>query len=397
MKKCNSGRLIKRRRNNKEYYYLRLNIIDTESNDGKYSILQTSTDLEATEKNYPKAAVLLEKAIEDYNYTVHDTLFHLYCRNWIEQKKWSIEVTTYDSYNDRIKVITSYFEKRLITLNQLSPEIISAFYIYLLQVEHGVGKRKTIGYSNRSIKDIASLLNLILKDAVLLGHIQKNPAANIKRPQRSEDIKPRSYISVNEVQTFLLAIKGHRFEIPFLLGLFFGLRREEIIGLQWSAIHKDGRLYIEHTISQSKTLNIKNRVKTSASYRSYPISDSLMQKLMLIKEEQDKNRKRFGKNYIESDYMFTWENGELYLPDYLTKSFKKVIRATPELDNSLTLHSLRASCVSILVHEGIDIKDIQEWVGHKDIQTTLNIYARVNEKEKDIVNEKMSKLLLETC
>ena len=46
-------------------------------------------------------------------------------------------------------------------------------------------------------------------------------------------------------------------------------------------------------------------------------------------------------------------------------------------------------------HEGIDIKDIQEWVGHKDIQTTLNIYAQVNQKEKDKVNQKMSKLLLE--
>ena len=79
----------------------------------------------------------------------------------------------------------------------------------------------------------------------------------------------------------------------------------------------------------------------------------------------------------------------MYTPDYLTKSFKKIVRRNPDLDDSLTLHSLRASCVSILIHEGIDIKDVQEWVGHKDIQTTLNIYARINEKEKQKVNQKM--------
>ena len=83
----------------------------------------------------------------------------------------------------------------------------------------------------------------------------------------------------------------------------------------------------------------------------------------------------------------------MYTPDYLTKSFKKIVRRNPDLDDSLTLHSLRASCVSILIHEGIDIKDVQEWVGHKDIQTTLNIYARTNEKRKTKVGQKMIKTM----
>ena len=73
---------------------------------------------------------------------------------------------------------------------------------------------------------------------------------------------------------------------------------------------------------------------------------------------------------------------------------KKIIRNNDALSNNLTLHSLRGSCISILVHEGIDIKDIQEWVGHKDIKTTLNIYAQINEKEKEKVNQKMCEVLL---
>lgn len=90
-----------------------------------------------------------------------------------------------------------------------------------------------------------------------------------------------------------------------------------------------------------------------------------------------------------SDYIFTWEDGRPYSPDYLSKAFKKIVRRNPELDNSLTLHSLRASCVSILIHSGVDIKDVQDWVGHRDIHTTMNIYARTNEKQKQKAEEKM--------
>ena len=53
----------------------------------------------------------------------------------------------------------------------------------------------------------------------------------------------------------------------------------------------------------------------------------------------------------------------------------------PELPQSITFHGLRSSCVSILVHQGMDVKSIQKWVGHADIDTTLRIYAKVKDKE----------------
>ena len=78
------------------------------------------------------------------------------------------------------------------------------------------------------------------------------------------------------------------------------------------------------------------------------------------------------------------------------KKAQKIILNTPELDNGLTLHSLRASCVSILAHQGVDIKNIQDWVGHSDIATTMNVYARVNEDEKKKVAQTMSSALFAT-
>ena len=169
----------------------------------------------------------------------------------------------------------------------------------------------------------------------------------------------------------------------------YGLRREEVLGLKWGAIRDNNRLYIEHTVAKVNTIIRKDRVKTDASYRYYPISEPLLKRLKEVRRQQEANKKRYGAKYQDSDYIFTWENGHPYSPDYLTRAFKKIVRRSPELDDSLTLHSLRASCVSILIHSGVDIKDVQDWVGHRDIQTTMNIYARTNEKQKKEADKKM--------
>lgn len=64
------------------------------------------------------------------------------------------------------------------------------------------------------------------------------------------------------------------------------------------------------------------------------------------------------------------------------------------LPQSITLHGLRSSCVSILVHQGMDVKSIQKWVGHADINTTLKIYAKVKDKEaKREVSKTMDALI----
>ena len=66
----------------------------------------------------------------------------------------------------------------------------------------------------------------------------------------------------------------------------------------------------------------------------------------------------------------------------------------PELPQGITFHGLRSSCVSILVHQGMDVKSIQKWVGHADIDTTLRIYAKVKDKEsKREISEAMKDII----
>ena len=398
MKKCKSGRIIEKNRKGKIIYVLRLNLVEDDFKKGKkYTTKDIQTDLSVGKRNYQKAAVLLEEAMNSYKDESNELYFHNYCSAWLEDKKPTLELTTYEGYQYKLKILISYFSQQPVLLSDLTEKDIKDFYNFLLTVEHGSGKRRKVGYSSRTIKDIAFLLKSVLNEATTLKYISANPAAEISIPCKVEDKhngnSNKAYIDTDEVATFFEAIKGHRLELPFILGLYFGLRREEILGLKWTSIHKDGRLYIEHTVARVKTTIHKNRVKTDASYRSYPLSNFLLVKLKERQKEQQRNKLLYGDDYISSDYIFTWEDGHLYTPDYFSKSFKKVVRRNPNLDDSLTLHSLRASCVSILIHNGMDIKDIQEWVGHKDIQTTLNLYARTNEKRKTKVDKKMSEIV----
>lgn len=126
-------------------------------------------------------------------------------------------------------------------------------------------------------------------------------------------------------------------------------------------------------------VNRLNSAKTNASIRQYPLTDAQVEMFRSLKEKEKQNRKLFGDDYVENEYIFKHQDGKPYYPDYPTKAFAKIIKRNPELPQRVTFHGLRSSCVSILVHKGYDLKGIQKWVGHADISTTLKIYTKVKE------------------
>lgn len=392
---CSNGKVYKRTKDKKEWWYLRLYLVDdkAEERKNKYKNKYVSTGLLATKKNLAKANALLFEEMQKYTAIGEKMPFDRYCSEWLKRKKIEVEITTYEGYAYKVQHIIDYFSSTGLTLGELEPQHIKDFYGYLLTKEKASpAQRETKGLSNRTIKDVAVLLRSILEEAVDLEYIRHNPSAKIKTPKHPQAEAKHAYIGIDEVSTFLNAIKGHRLEVVFIFTLFFGLRREEVLGLKWSSI-RDGRLYIENTVARVKTTIEKDRTKTYASHRSYLIPQEIQSILDSIKANQERYKRLYGKEYVESDYIFTWESGKPYTPDYLTKSFKKIVRANDSLDNSLRLHDLRASCISLLIHNGNDFKDVQTYVGHKDGQTTMNIYARSNEKQQIKVTKAMTDII----
>ena len=80
------------------------------------------------------------------------------------------------------------------------------------------------------------------------------------------------------------------------------------------------------------------------------------------------------------EYVFVNELGERMRPNYLTEYFPKYIakHGMPKM----RFHDLRHSCASLLLANGVPLKQIQEWLGHSDFSTTANIYAHLDYRSK---------------
>ena len=93
---------------------------------------------------------------------------------------------------------------------------------------------------------------------------------------------------------------------------------------------------------------------------------------------------------MKSDYIFVWQDGRLFRPDYVTKSFQKVLKKSGFAH--MRFHDLRHSCASILHDKGWSLKKIQEWLRHSDIETTGNIYVHILKSRQVIENDTVDEI-----
>ena len=90
-------------------------------------------------------------------------------------------------------------------------------------------------------------------------------------------------------------------------------------------------------------------------------------------------------------YVFVDEMGNLYKPDMVSETFQKLLNKHGL--RKIRFHDIRHSCASLLLKNGVNLKLIQEWLGHSDISTTMNIYAHLDTTAKDVSAAAMSQAL----
>lgn len=350
------------------------------------------TGLTDTPDNIKKASLARDRILNrktistiDRNISVNDFVdYYLY------KKKREVADTTYSSYRDKAKSIKIHLG--CLMVRELTEGIIEDYLDNLFEEDHN---------QERTVKDKKVILCAIVELAVREGIVTYNPVKEVKinKNLANKYAKVKNdddeFFSYEEAQFFLIKAKDHELYELFYITIFFGLRREEILGIKWSAIDFDKKtLSIEHTVTKGTKINYQNTGKTISSIRKYPLTDEQVEMFMNLKKKEKASRKLFGNGYHDSDYVFKHIDGTPYYPDYPTKTFHKLIKTIPELPQNITFHGLRTSCVSILVHQGMDIKSIQKWVGHADINTTLKIYAKVKEKEaKQQISNAMTNVL----
>lgn len=305
-----------------------------------------------------------------------DILFTDFLLKWLRVAKSTVKLTTYASYEMMAtRIIIPYFETLNIKLKELTAEDIQEFYSAQLE---RVSANTVIHYH--------AVIHRALKYAVKIKTIQSNPAVNVERPRKEKFIG--SFYDKKEINTLFDIIQGHPLEVAIKLAAFYGLRREEIIGLKWTAIDfENNTLTIQHTVTEcnldGKHIEVaSDTAKTDSSLRTMPLVTNFREMLLAKKEKQEHYRKLCGRSYCKEylDYIFVNEMGERWKPRYLSDGFKRILEQNGL--RRIRFHDLRHTCASLLLANNVPMKKIQEWLGHSDFSTTANIYAHLDFQSK---------------
>lgn len=362
----------------KGYYYVVLSYLDV---NGKRHRPWISTGLPEKGNKRKAEAELARirstyeppKEVEDLN---SDMPFADYLLQWLDIVKVRVKIATYCSYEGMVKsTIEPYFRKKGYTLRGLEARHIQQFY---------TEKLKTV--KPNSVIHYHAVIYQALKYAMKTDLVPQNVAMKVDRPKKN-DFQP-VFLDATELQKLFDIIKGTKLELPVLVAAFYGLRRGEVVGLKWDAIDFErGCITIKRTVT-SVQLNGKTQIieqdsaKTKSSLRTLPLVSSFQEYFLQVKEAQELNKKVCGNcyNYKYDGYVFVDEMGERMKPDYLTSQFPAFIQRHGM--RKMRFHDLRHSCASLLLANGVPLKQIQEWLGHSDFSTTANIYAHLDYSSK---------------
>lgn len=305
--------------------------------------------------------------------TREDVLFVDFYWQWLQEHKKDIEPRTYLEYEKIYnKHIKPYFCENGIFLRNLTSEDIQEYYsVKILSLS-----------PNTVLKHHANIYSC-LKYAKSREFIDVNPMENVKRPKSVKYIA--SYYTVDQLMNLFKIAKISKSNIytEIILAGMLGLRRSEIVALKWSSID-----FVKQTITIRRKAyldeNYENvvtdRLKTKSSYRTLCLPQNLLTYLKKLKDEQNKLSKTQYKTSSYMDYVCLDENGDIINLNRITDTFRQLIKKN-DLPY-IRFHDLRHSCASMLLALGYDLKKIQEWLGHADIQTTANIYTHVNNTAK---------------
>lgn len=317
--------------------------------------------------------------------------------DWFE-----IWITNYKSIKLKPKTLQSYVELYDLYIGNSN---IAGLYLQDITVQHiqylinNLIKKEL---SARTIKYVITIIRGSLKQAVMSGYIQKNPADAVTTPR--EDKKEPRVLTIEEQQAFMNALSGNRYEFLFYFALKTGLRTGEILGLQWKNIDFEKRTFSVKrtmvTVKDKKTkklIHTYGKPKTKKSIRTIPLTDDLTNKLLKHQEIQKKEMEKadifwlgMNKTHYADNNVFLTEKGTPVYPSTLRHLIIRTIKRINQERLSdqvlpedtipmehFSMHALRHTFATRALEHNIPPRVVQEILGHSSITITLDTYSHV--------------------
>ncbi len=259
---------------------------------------------------------------------------------------------------------------------------------------------KAANLSNSSQQKIVTTLRRIFRTAEKNKLIEDSPCDDlVAGGKKTEDKIP---LTKAQQKTLLDAVKGTNAEAFVNLGLYAGLRREEILGLMWDCVYLDAETpYI--TVKRACRWDGKNKpyisdkLKSDASSRNIPIPPQLVAVLSALPQKSDIvvcNKQ--GEAMSATSFRRLWDVVTVRSERTITSKDKDGNPITKELrvgdkiqkhdimisiDFPVTPHLLRHTYITELILAGANIKIVQYLAGHKNVNITLDIYTKLTQNQ----------------
>lgn len=318
-------------------------------------------------------------SVEENGFSSSDseTTFKEIASLWFESYQNTVKPTTAENLKIKLDtMIEDYFKN--IKINDITVVFCQDLFLKL-------SKRYVMYYSYTSI------INRVMKYAVMLDIINTNPLDKVIRPKAKEIKKKDNCYTKEELNKFLSIAKKNGTQVLYTLThtiAYTGLRIGESLALKWSDINfKDKTISVNHTAVVVDGKQVLQSPKTKTSKRIISVDQYTLQILKDWQLGQKKEYFKLGKPYLHDDnFIFTNSAGSLYLATEVRQAMKRFIKRNNL--KPISPHGLRHTHASLLFESGLQPKEISDRLGHNNIKTTLDLYTHINDNQRSSAVDK---------
>ena len=360
------------------YWVVRARVFDPIK--GKAVQKSKSTGLRVKDRTKRKAEAKMRDIVKEWeqqesSYKPTDkTLFKDCVLQWLSRKSLDVRPNTLQSY----KVLVDA---------HVIPELgnIPICDITRVTIQGYFEKLQRAGASVSTMKKHRIILQGTLEDAVLDDLIPTNSAEHIRLP-RGEKYEGKA---LSETQAAIVLgnvdSEPEPVKAAILLALVCGMRRSEICGLRWDSVDLPNEIiHIRNTMtSYSGKVYEAETTKTKASRRDLCLTKQITAYLKELKVTQEQSG-------IYNGMVCVHMNGNTVKPEYITRACERFLYSCGF--EGTRLHDLRHTNATIL-SKRVPIKNVQAYLGHEDVNTTLDIYVHMNEEDGRVTSAAMDSFL----
>lgn len=278
----------------------------------------------------------------------------------------NVRPATYQCYRYSAKRIVRILGQ--VRLSALRPAMIQEFY-----------SQELAEVSSQTVRHSHTVLHEALGHAVRWGLLMANPVDAVAAPRVQRG--PVTAWTAEQAARFLEAAKEDRFHVAYVLSMYLGLGRGEVLGLKWSDLDLErGAMAVRRQVCMVGGKVSVEPTKTKGRQRPLELDAELVAALKKHRAAQNEERLRLGAAWQDEDWVFPSQQGGPMDPQrFYRLHFKAAVeRAGLTLPGRLGYHAaMRHTFASLSLQAGVPVNTVSAGLGHTTSRMTLDTYSHL--------------------